>query len=137
MPADQASRTHLWVHVDEVILLPRVSLQVKQVVGIVVARAVPALGARAPVAHRVDVREAVHGLRVQVERVPAGAPLVGDILVISRSESPLCELKVRLADPDHNNSSKSGKHTEGRRNTTAAEAVAKGALIELNSRRTD
>lgn len=60
--ADETAPTHLWVHVDEIILLPRVSLQVKQVACVVVSRTIVALGAGAPAAQRVVVREGVRGL---------------------------------------------------------------------------
>lgn len=97
--ADEEAPTHLWIHIDKVVLLSWVSLQVKQIAFVAVPRAIVALGAGAPAAQSVVVREGVRGLNFQAERVPARAPLVGDVLPLSGPERSLCELKVWVADP--------------------------------------
>lgn len=75
-------RTDLGEVLDEVVFLRRVSLQVKQVVRIIIACAKIAGGARAAVAHHRCVRIVVRLICLVIERVPTRAPFVRHELVL-------------------------------------------------------
>lgn len=88
------TQTHIRVDVDEVVHLPRVSLDVEEVVRVAARRAaLGAVAAGVAVAGEGAVRQGVVGEGVLVERVPPRAPHVGEELVLARAERSLRELR--------------------------------------------